>query len=295
MHFKIPALYRRHTVKKMHPIKKKTSLPYSNKKTLAVYLILRLLVIAVMVRAAFRQDHESVFVCVLTLFLFTLPSIIQKKLQVEFPSTLEIIILLFIFAAEILGEISSFYTLVPIWDTMLHVTNGFLCAAVGFTLVDMLNRSERFSIKLSPAFLAVVAFCFSMTVGVLWEFYEYAADIVIGVDMQKDSIVHSINSVALDPNGLNRNVRINGIVGVTVHLADGTQKRLPINGYLDVGRSDTMEDLFVNFIGALVFSVIGYFYVKNKGRGGFASRFIPRVLGMRNQQRENGTKDVTKE
>ena len=282
-------------MKKMHPIKKKTSLPYSNKKTLAVYLILRLLVIAVMVRAAFRQDHESVFVCVLTLFLFTLPSIIQKKLQVEFPSTLEIIILLFIFAAEILGEISSFYTLVPIWDTMLHVTNGFLCAAVGFTLVDMLNRSERFSIKLSPAFLAVVAFCFSMTVGVLWEFYEYAADIVIGVDMQKDSIVHSINSVALDPNGLNRNVRINGIVGVTVHLADGTQKRLPINGYLDVGRSDTMEDLFVNFIGALVFSVIGYFYVKNKGRGGFASRFIPRVLGMRNQQRENGTKDVTKE
>ncbi|MBQ8620339.1 MAG: hypothetical protein IJ418_22910 [Clostridia bacterium] len=282
-------------MKKMHPIKKKTSLPYSNKKTLAVYLILRLLVIAVMVRAAFRQDHESVFVCVLTLFLFTLPSIIQKKLQVEFPSTLEIIILLFIFAAEILGEISSFYTLVPIWDTMLHVTNGFLCAAVGFTLVDMLNRSERFSIKLSPAFLAVVAFCFSMTVGVLWEFYEYAADIVIGVDMQKDSIVHSINSVALDPNGLNRNVRINGIVGVTVHLADGTQKRLPINGYLDVGRSDTMEDLFVNFIGALVFSIIGYFYVKNKGRGGFASRFIPRVLGMRNQQRENGTKDVTKE
>ena len=282
-------------MKKMHPIKKKTSLPYSNKKTLAVYLILRLLVIAVMVRAAFRQDHESVFVCVLTLFLFTLPSIIQKKLQVEFPSTLEIIILLFIFAAEILGEISSFYTRIPIWDTMLHVTNGFLCAAVGFTLVDMLNRSERFSIKLSPAFLAVVAFCFSMTVGVLWEFYEYAADIVIGVDMQKDSIVHSINSVALDPNGLNRNVRINGIVGVTVHLADGTQKRLPINGYLDVGRSDTMEDLFVNFIGALVFSIIGYFYVKNKGRGSFASRFIPRVLGMRNQQRENGTKDVTKE
>lgn len=282
-------------MKKPHPIKKKASLPYTNKKTLAVYLILRLLVIAVMVRAAFRQDHESVFVCVLTLFLFTLPSIIQKKLQVEFPSTLEIIILLFIFAAEILGEISSFYTRIPIWDTMLHVTNGFLCAAVGFTLVDMLNRSERFSIKLSPAFLAVVAFCFSMTVGVLWEFYEYAADIVIGVDMQKDSIVHSINSVALDPNGLNRNVRINGIVGVTVHLADGTQKRLPINGYLDVGRSDTMEDLFVNFIGALVFSIIGYFYVKNKGRGSFASRFIPRVLGMRNQQRENGTKDVTKE
>ncbi len=280
--------------KQKRPAKKHTPL-YTNKKTLAVYLILRLLVIAVMVRAACRQDHESVFLCVLTLFLFMLPSIIQEKLQIKFPSTLEIIILLFIFAAEILGEISSFYTRIPIWDTMLHVTNGFLCAAVGFTLVDMLNRSERFSIELSPAFLAVVAFCFSMTVGVLWEFYEYAADVLVGVDMQKDSIVHSINSVALDPNGLNRNVRISDIVGVTVHLADGTQQRLPIDGYLDIGRSDTMKDLFVNFIGALVFSIIGYFYVKNQGRGSFASRFIPRVLGMRNQQRENGTKDVTKE
>ena len=271
------------------PVKNKKP-PYANKKTLAVYLILRLMVILVMIRAAIRKDHESVFVCALTLILFLLPSIIQRKLRIEFPSTLEIIMLLFIFAAEILGEISSFYTLVPIWDTMLHVTNGFLCAAAGFALVDMLNRSERFSIRLSPVFLAVVAFCFSMTVGVLWEFYEYAADTLVGVDMQKDAVIHSINSVALDPHGLNKNVRINDIVGVSVHLADGTQNRLPVHGYLDVGRNDTMEDLFVNFIGALVFSVIGYFYVKNKEKGGIASRFIPRVLGIWNQKQEIQTK-----
>ena len=256
-----------------------------------MYLLLRFLVVLVMVRSAVRKDHESVFVCLLTLVLLILPSIFQKKLRIEFPSTLEIIILLFIFAAEILGEISSFYTLVPFWDTILHTINGFLCAAVGFTLVDMLNRSERFSIKLSPVFLAVVAFCFSMTVGVLWEFYEYAADTLVGVDMQKDAVVHSINSVALDPQGLNRNVRIEDIVGVSVHLADGTQRRLPVDGYLDVGRNDTMEDLFVNFVGALVFSIIGYFYVKNKGKGGIASRFIPRVLGIWNQKQEGKTKD----
>ena len=273
------------------PAGKKKEPRYANKRTLAVYLLLRFLVVLVMVRSAVRKDHESVFVCLLTLVLLILPSIFQKKLRIEFPSTLEIIILLFIFAAEILGEISSFYTLVPFWDTILHTINGFLCAAVGFTLVDMLNRSERFSIKLSPVFLAVVAFCFSMTVGVLWEFYEYAADTLVGVDMQKDAVVHSINSVALDPQGLNRNVRIEDIVGVSVHLADGTQRRLPVDGYLDVGRNDTMEDLFVNFIGALVFSIIGYFYVKNKGRGGIASRFIPRVLGIWNQKQEGRTKD----
>ena len=273
------------------PAGKKKEPRYANKRTLAVYLLLRFLVVLVMVRSAVRKDHESVFVCLLTLVLLILPSIFQKKLRIEFPSTLEIIILLFIFAAEILGEISSFYTLVPFWDTILHTINGFLCAAVGFTLVDMLNRSERFSIKLSPVFLAVVAFCFSMTVGVLWEFYEYAADTLVGVDMQKDAVVHSINSVALDPQGLNRNVRIEDIVGVSVHLADGTQRRLPVDGYLDVGRNDTMEDLFVNFVGALVFSIIGYFYVKNKGKCGIASRFIPRVLGIWNQKQEGRTKD----
>lgn len=273
------------------PAGKKKEPRYANKRTLAVYLLLRFLVVLVMVRSAVRKDHESVFVCLLTLVLLILPSIFQKKLRIEFPSTLEIIILLFIFAAEILGEISSFYTLVPFWDTILHTINGFLCAAVGFTLVDMLNRSERFSIKLSPVFLAVVAFCFSMTVGVLWEFYEYAADTLVGVDMQKDAVVHSINSVALDPQGLNRNVRIENIVGVSVHLADGTQRRLPVDGYLDVGRNDTMEDLFVNFVGALVFSIIGYFYVKNKGRGGIASRFIPRVMGIWNQKQEGQAKD----
>ena len=273
------------------PAGKKKEPRYANKRTLAVYLLLRFLVVLVMVRSAVRKDHESVFVCLLTLVLLILPSIFQKKLRIEFPSTLEIIILLFIFAAEILGEISSFYTLVPFWDTILHTINGFLCAAVGFTLVDMLNRSERFSIKLSPVFLAVVAFCFSMTVGVLWEFYEYAADTLVGVDMQKDAVVHSINSVALDPQGLNRNVRIEDIVGVSVHLADGTQRRLPVDGYLDVGRNDTMEDLFVNFVGALVFSIIGYFYVKNKGKCGIASRFIPRVLGIWNQKQEGKTKD----
>lgn len=275
------------------PLGKKKEPRYADKRTLAVYLLLRFLVVLVMVRSAVRKDAESVFVCLLTLVLLILPSVIQKKLRVEFPTTLEIIILLFIFAAEILGEISSFYTIFPFWDTILHTVNGFLCAGVGFTLVDMLNRSERFSIKLSPAFLAVVAFCFSMTVGTLWEFYEYTADTLVGVDMQKDAVVHRINSVALDPQGLNRNVRIEGIVGVTVHLADGTQQRLPVDGYLDVGRNDTMEDLFVNFIGALVFSVIGYFYVKSKGKGCFAARFIPRVTGIWNQKQESAARTET--
>ena len=86
---------------------------YQNKGTLAVYMVLRAMVILSLVRAAFRHDFESVFLCGLTLILLVLPSVFTKKLKVELPSTLEIIILLFIFAAEILGELNSFYIRVP--------------------------------------------------------------------------------------------------------------------------------------------------------------------------------------
>ncbi len=250
---------------------------YTNKATLAVYLVLRGLVIFSLVRAALRGHFESVFLCGLTLGLLILPSILTRKLEIELPTTLEIIILLFIFAAEILGEINSFYIRVPNWDTMLHTLNGFLCAAVGFALVDMLNRSDKFSFKLSPVYLAIVAFCFSMTVGVLWEFFEYLGDFFLGLDMQKDTVIHAIRTVELDPTRSNKVVAIREIADVILVHGDGTQTALGLGGYLDVGLNDTMKDLIVNFIGAVVFSVIGFFYVKQKGKGRFAARFIPRV------------------
>lgn len=141
------------------------------KRTVAmVYVLLRFLVIIIAVAQFFNGNYENVFLCGLTLILFLLPTIFERALKIDLPNTMEIIILLFIFAAEILGEIQSYYTTFRGWDTILHTLNGFLCAAIGFALVDMLNRTERFSLSLSPAFMAIVAFCFSMTIGVLWSF-----------------------------------------------------------------------------------------------------------------------------
>ena len=244
----------------------------------AVYLALRAAVIVVMVAQFFNKNFENVFLCGLTLILFILPTIFERKLKVDLPDTLEIIIMLFIFAAEILGEIRSYYTTFPHWDTMLHTLNGFLCAAVGFCLVDLFDRSERFSLTLSPAFMAIVAFCFSMTIGVLWEFFECTMDKVLLLDMQKDTVVTAISSVALDPTGGNHTVIIKNISDVIL-IADGKEIPLGLGGYLDVGLYDTMADLFVNFIGAFVFSIIGFFYVKGRGKGKFAGRFIPKILG----------------
>ncbi len=237
-----------------------------------VYWILRLFVIASLVSAAIRGEYEHVFVCVLSLVLFIMPAVIERKLRIDLPSTLEIIILLFIFSAEILGEIHNYYMKVPYWDTMLHTLNGFLFAAVGFSLLDVINRNAHFKFQLSPFYLAIVAFCFSMTIGVLWEFFEFFCDAVFHLDMQKDFVINTISSVTLDPTKSNHPVVIENIKSASVNGQD-----LGLNGYLDIGLIDTMKDLLVNFVGAVIFSIIGFFYVKNRGKGRFAKRFIPTI------------------
>ena len=232
-----------------------------HRSSFIVFSILRILVLAVLVRQIMLASYESAFFCGLTLLLLYVPSWVQVKLRIELPPPLEITILCFIFAAEILGEVNAFYVVVPNWDTMLHTLNGFLAAAVGFSMVILLNDDERLTFHLSPFFLALVAFCFSMTIGVLWEFFEFSMDYFFGFDMQKDTVVHSIHSVLLDPTRTNTVVTIPNIQDVVIN-----GQSLGVGGYVDIGIIDTMKDLFVNFIGAVVFSITGFFYAKSKGR-----------------------------
>ena len=242
-----------------------------HKSSFIVFYLLRALVLVALVRQIMLGSYESAFFCILTLLLLYVPSWLQVKLRIELPPPLEITILCFIFAAEILGEVNAFYVVIPGWDTMLHTLNGFLAAAVGFSLVMLLNDDERLTFDLSPFFLALTAFCFSMTIGVLWEFFEFGMDMLFHLDMQKDTIVHSIASVSLDPAKGNDIVSITGIDEVWIH-----GEPLGLGGYLDIGLIDTMKDLFVNFIGAAVFSATGYFYAKSKGRKKSAAQsFVP--------------------
>ena len=236
----------------------------------AVYLVLRLIVAATLVSSILRGEYESAFICLLVLVLFLLPFFIQQNFGIELPSALEIIILLFIFAAEILGELECYFITYPHWDTILHTTTGFLCAATGFAMIDILNRNSRIKFTLSPVYVALAAFCFSMTVGVLWEFFEFGMDRLFSMDMQKDTVIGSVTSVMLDPTNSNTPVTIDGITSVAVN-----GRELGVGGYLDIGLYDTMADLFVNFIGAAIFSTIGYFYIKHRGKGKLAKAFIP--------------------
>ena len=156
------------------------------KERTKIQMVLTVLVILSVVRQFFLGNYHNMFLGILTLFLFMVPAVLDQTLGVTIPAGLETVILIFIFSAEILGEINAFYVKIPVWDTILHTTNGFLMAAIGFALIDLFNRSDRFSIKMSPYFVAFFAFCFSMTVGVLWEFFEFSMDWFFGLDMQKD-------------------------------------------------------------------------------------------------------------
>ncbi len=243
----------------------------AEKKRTKLEIVLMILVIVSIVRQFFLGNYHNMFLGILTLILFTIPKFIEKKLGVSIPAGLEAVILIFIFSAEILGEINAFYVKISIWDTMLHTTNGFLMAAIGFSLIDIFNRSEKFSIKMSPFFVAFVAFCFSMTVGVMWEFFEFGMDWFFQMDMQKDWILPVISSVKLNPDGANVPVK----VAVESVVINGQEWDL--GGYLDVGIVDTMKDLMVNFVGAVVFSIVGILYLRQRGKGKLAASLIPQV------------------
>lgn len=249
----------------------------NRKGVLVVYLLLRFLVILVMVRQIFLHNYWNAFLCILVLIQFLIPYFITKKLKIELPSIFEIIILLFIFSSEILGEIQNFYGVFKHFDTVLHTLNGFLCAAVGFSLIDLCNNnSEKFN--LSPLYLTIVAFCFSMTIGVLWEFLEYSIDKVMLSDMQKDKLVTKISSVYLNPDGKNKAIVIDDINKTIIYTGDG--ETIIDGGYLDLGLNDTMKDLIVNFVGAVVFSIFGYLYVINRDKYKIAEKFMPKKKNM---------------
>ena len=251
-----------------------------SKRNMTIYFILRGLVLLTLLRQIFMGNWNNVFLCGLTLVLFVIPAIIEKKLNLALPDALQVLILLFIYSAEILGEINEFYIVIPHWDTILHTLNGFLCAAVGFSTIDILNQKEFFHATMSPLFVALVAFCFSMTIGVMWEFFEFGADQILRYDMQKDVIVDTISTVKLDPDGKNNAVVISDIEKTIIKSKDengNIQETVIEGGYLDLGIDDTMQDLIVNFIGAVVFSILGLLYISNRDKYKFAENFIPKM------------------
>lgn len=194
----------------------------NNKISMIVTNLVRLTLIIMFIRGCVIEDHSQTFLIILTFILTYYPSILKKRFGVYLPNRLEIVITLFIFAAQVLGEMHGFYDKISWWDTMLHTTSGIILGLVGFLFVYLLNENGDKNVNLSPVFVVIVAFCFAITIGVFWEFFEYGADRLFGYNMQK--------------------FRMPGQDGLV----------------------DTMQDLIVDAVGALIACIFGWFYMKRK-------------------------------
>lgn len=249
----------------------------SDKKTLSVYIIIRLAIILCLIMQIIHGSWNNAFLCLITLVLITMPFILEKKLKLDLPNTLETIIILFIFAAEILGEINNFYNVIKHWDTILHTINGFICAGIGFSLIDLLNKNSD-KINLSPIYLLLVSFSFSMTIGVLWEFCEYGMDKIFLTDAQKDTKIKDVSSTYLNKEGKNESIVLKDVEYTIIYSKDKSNniKETKVPGYLDIGLNDTMNDLIVNFIGALIFNLLAYLYIKDKEKWHFVEHLLPK-------------------
>ena len=209
---------------------------------------------------------------VITLLLFLIPTLVQIGFKIELPFSLEAVIMLFIWAAMVLGDVYDWYVVFEHWDTFLHTVTGFVAAAVGIGLINIMNKDDNSALKLSPFFVAVFCFAFSMMIGAMWELFEYCIDLTGFTNMQKDTLLPSLK-FAVD--GIDGPVSgfVNNISEMQFILEDGTVVAPGIMGYIDMGLIDSIEDMFVNFIGALVFSVIAFLYVKKGGRSKVLNSF----------------------
>ncbi len=246
-----------------------------DKKAFVIFLILFLITLVILLHGVFVRDWNRVFTGGLTLILLLLPPLVEHRFSLHLPGALEVLVYIFVFSAGVLGEIGDYYQRFALWDVLLHAANGYMFAAFGFCLLPLFEKKSAERYGISAGFLSFVAFCFSMTVGTFWELFEYGVDALLHTDMQKDAFLHEIHSVKLSENG--ELTHLENIVRTEVWTQDGAH--FSFAGYLDVGVVDTMKDLAVNALGAILFCAIGYLYLKRR-RGRFAAYFIP-VVGSR--------------
>lgn len=172
-----------------------------DKIKLWVFIIIRASVLIAGVLALFARDWQYLGMSLLAMAAMFVPSMVEKRMKLDFPSEFDIIVVVFIYAAIFLGEANFFYDRFRWWDIMLHGFSGLIIGNIGFSLVDYLNRSEKVSINLSPSFVALFSFCFALAIGAVWEIYEFLMDTFFGFNMQRNSLDNTMIDLIMDSAG----------------------------------------------------------------------------------------------
>jgi len=233
----------------------------------AVVNALRAAVLFLLIYSALGGDPTGVLYCALTMFLLFVPALAERFLSMSLSDTLHILICLFSFSANILGELMEVYLSFPLWDSILHLIAGFVFAGVGLSMIDILGGKKGLMFTLRPILCAVTALCFSAATGVLWECFEYFMDVVFGMDMQKDTLLSSVTSILLNPEYRNK--------AVTETIESVYVNGRLWAGYIDIGLRDTMHDLLINFLGSAIFFACTFKYIRSGGKSRFIRQFIP--------------------
>ncbi len=246
----------------------KDYLKEKNKFALFVFLVIWSLTFVAFINTLVLGDFMKIGLAFAALVIYLIPIFVTYKFKIHLPITLEITFYLFVFASLILGEVFAFYGPFPFWDIILHLLSGFVIAGIGLSIVEIVNKGEK-----SRLFTLIFAFCLSMTLGVMWECLEFAFDITVRTDAQKDAHVRQISTITLQRDGGNRPVRLDNIEKTSIYLQNGEIVTID-EGFLDIGVMDTMKDIFVNMGGAALFCIVGAFYLKNADKSGFANNFM---------------------
>ncbi|MBQ8685521.1 MAG: hypothetical protein IJ514_05080 [Clostridia bacterium] len=185
------------------------------------------------------------FVCV--------PDIAQRLFKFRIATPMYIFILAYA-VCPLLGHSYDFYYNVLWWDKLLHITGGVVFALFGAYLPKLITKDESCNMWICIFF----GVCFSVSVAVLWEFFEFAMDTFFHTDMQKDTLVSSVYSYKF-------NEAIGGKLSTILNIEEVVtvvNGEYVIDGYIDLGRIDSMLDLLVETLGALVYAVA---YAIDKG------------------------------
>ena len=233
-----------------------------------IYFLVHLLTIFFIIINTINLNIINILSCIITIIVFNIPIIIEKKLKIDLSSNLKSFILIFIYSSEILGRVNNYYGRFSLFDNYLHIINGFIAASIGFSLM-LLFYKDITKVKYYKIFIPLIVFCFSMTNALGWEFFEYIGDSLFNTDMQQDQYIYNINTKLLDDNH-DHVIRINNIDYITIH--NNNIKK--INGYIDIGLNDTMQDLGANLLGAIIYCVLGYFYIIDNKKHNIAEKFM---------------------
>lgn len=205
---------------------------------LTLTLVIQAILAAAVVRFVYVRDWENVFLTLTVIALTVAPALLGRRYGVVIPPEFQLISAAFVFLSLYLGSARDLYYKYWWWDAVLHTGSGFLLGIVGVIALFLLNQTDRLPAGMRPSFVCFFGVTFAVTLGVAWEVFEYVADIVTATEE--------------NPYGVNMQSRETGVV-------------------------DTMHDLIVDTLGAVVVAFMAYAYLRS-GRYSFVGDGVRKFL-----------------